>query len=170
MQVGISFVKIILNSIKPRTELLGRLPGTDIFCNILQYPMATKIPGILIIRINSGTLCFANANFIRERIVKWVVDENGSGESSKGGIQAMVLDMTNVMNIDTSGIHALEELHKILISQGIELAMANPRWQVIAKMKAAKLIEKIGAGWVFLSVADAVDASLRLKINGFNSC
>ncbi|KAL3630496.1 hypothetical protein CASFOL_023480 [Castilleja foliolosa] len=43
----------------------------------------------------------------------------------------------------------------MIISQGIELAMANPRWQVIAKMKAAKLIEEIGADWVFLSVADA---------------
>ncbi|KAL3613109.1 hypothetical protein CASFOL_025217 [Castilleja foliolosa] len=59
----------------------------------------------------------------------------------------------------------------MIISQGIELAMANRRWQVIAKMKAAKLIEEIGADWVFLSVADAVDDLLRLKINnGFNRC
>lgn len=48
--------------------------------------------------------------------------------------------------------------------------MVNPRWQVITKMKAAKFIEKIGAGWIFLSVADAVETSLRLKMNGLYTC
>ena len=72
MQVGISFGKIILLSIKPSTEELGRLPGTDIFCSINQFPVATKIPGI-IIQINSGTLCFANANFIRERSIFYFI-------------------------------------------------------------------------------------------------
>ncbi|XP_047954100.1 low affinity sulfate transporter 3-like [Salvia hispanica] len=120
--VGISFGKIILLSIKPSTEELGRLPGTDIFCSINQFPVATKIPGIIIIQINSGTLCFANANFIRERILKWLSDENEIKEN-KAGVRVMILDMTNVMNIDTTGIHAMEELHKKLISRGIENAL-----------------------------------------------
>lgn len=168
--VAISFAKIILLSIKPSTEVLGRLPGTEIFCNINQFSVATKIPGLIIIRINSGTLCFANASFIRERILKWLSNENEMKESTKAGVRVMVLDMTNVTNIDTTGIHAMEELHKKLISRGIELAMVNPRWQVITKMKAANFIEKIGSGWIFLSVADAVETSLRLKINGLYSC
>ncbi|KAL1540536.1 Low affinity sulfate transporter 3 [Salvia divinorum] len=172
--VGISFGKIILLSIKPSTEVLGRLPGTDIFCSINQFPVATKIPGIVIIRINSGTLCFANANFIRERILKWLSDENETKESNKAGIRVMILDMTNVMNIDTTGIHAMEELHKKLISRGIELAVANPRWEMINKMKAAKFVEKMGADWIFLSVGDAVEAmaSLRRKmnVNGLYAC
>ncbi|KAK4489924.1 hypothetical protein RD792_000572, partial [Penstemon davidsonii] len=155
LAVFISFAKIILNSIKPSTEVLGRLPGTDIFCNMVQYPMAIKISGILVVHINSGLLCFANANFIRERILNLVVDENGV---EGGGLRVLVLDMTNVMNIDTSGIHAMEELQKKLISQGVELAVANPNWQVINKMKASKFIEKIGSGWIFQSVADAVNA------------
>ncbi|KAM7518605.1 hypothetical protein LguiB_017567 [Lonicera macranthoides] len=71
--VTISFAKIILNSIRPGIEELGRLPGTDIFCDISQYPMAVKTPGILITRVNSGLLCFANANFIRERIFLFLV-------------------------------------------------------------------------------------------------
>jgi len=67
LQVAISFGKIILLSIRPGTELLGRLPGTDLFCDIRQYPMAIETPGVFLIRINSGLMCFANANFIRER-------------------------------------------------------------------------------------------------------
>lgn len=68
-QVGISFAKVILNSIQPGTEKLGRLPGSDLFGDVNQYPMAMKIPGALIVRVKSALLCFANANFIRAKYV-----------------------------------------------------------------------------------------------------
>ncbi|CAN4119056.1 unnamed protein product [Withania somnifera] len=68
--VGISFARIILDTIRASTEVQGRLPGTtDTFCDITQYPGATRISGISIIRINSGSLCFANATSIRERYI-----------------------------------------------------------------------------------------------------
>lgn len=67
MQVSISFAKILINSLRPGIDVLGRLPTTDIFCNINQYPMAIETPSILIIGINSSLLCFANANSVKER-------------------------------------------------------------------------------------------------------
>ncbi|KAL1536222.1 Low affinity sulfate transporter 3 [Salvia divinorum] len=167
--VVMSFGKVIVISIKPSTEVVGRVPGTDIFCNIMQYPIANKLSGVLITRITSATFCFANASFIRERILKIVEDENNIEEVAKGRLYVLILDMTNVMNIDTSGIHALGEVHKKLNARGLQLAVVNPKWQVITKMKAAKLIDKIGAEWVFLSIGDAVEASVRLKMNGLNS-
>lgn len=63
-----SFAKIILTSIQPGIEKLGRLPGSDaLFMGIDQYPMAVQTPGAVVIRIKSALLCFANANFIKER-------------------------------------------------------------------------------------------------------
>ncbi|CAA0842076.1 Sulfate transporter 2.1, partial [Striga hermonthica] len=118
--VAISFAKVIMSSIKPSIEIVGRIPGTDLFCNTLQYPVAIKIHGFLIARINSGTLCFANASFIRERILRSVKEECNLKESTKGRLYVLVLDMTNVTNIDSSGIHALEELHQNITAQGIE--------------------------------------------------
>ncbi|XP_057973283.1 low affinity sulfate transporter 3-like isoform X2 [Malania oleifera] len=168
--VTISFGKIILTSIRPSTEEQGRLPGTDTFSDISQYPMAIKTPGILIIRINSGLLCFANANFIRERVMQRVSEDGDvTKENAEGCIQLLVLDMSSVINIDTSGILGLEELHKNMVSKCIELAMANPRMQVIQKLKLAKFTDKIG-GHVFLSVSDAIDASLASKLVNFSSC
>ncbi|KAI3503123.1 hypothetical protein L1887_31559 [Cichorium endivia] len=76
-EVAVSFAKIILNALRPRVEELGRLPGTDIFCELDQYPVAQAVPSILIIRLNSGLLCFTNANPLRDRIFKWVTEENG---------------------------------------------------------------------------------------------
>jgi len=49
------------------TETLGRLPGTDLFGDVQQYPMAVKTPGVAIIRVKSSLLCFSNANSVRER-------------------------------------------------------------------------------------------------------
>ncbi|GLT32931.1 hypothetical protein SLA2020_075610 [Shorea laevis] len=160
--VTISFAKILLNSIRPGIELLGRLPRTEIFCEINQYPMAKKTPGILTIRVNSALLCFANANFVRERIMRRVTEEAGDEieEAAKERVQALIIDMSNVMNIDTSGILALEELHKHLVSHGMELALVNPQWPVIHKLKLAKFVDRIGRGLIFLSVAEAVDACL----------
>ncbi|XP_028113815.1 low affinity sulfate transporter 3-like isoform X2 [Camellia sinensis] len=72
----------------------------------------------------------------------------------------------DVMNIDTSGILALEELHKELVARGIELAVANPRWQVIDKLKVAKFVDKIGKGRIFLTVSEAVDTWFESKMVG----
>lgn len=96
MQVIMSFGKVIVTSIKPSTEEVGNLPGTDLFCNMVQYPIANKISGILITRINSGTFCFANASFIRERytfllvlnfmyylIIEYVLIQHGMSRSRK---------------------------------------------------------------------------------------
>ncbi|XVF36770.1 hypothetical protein REPUB_Repub19eG0087100 [Reevesia pubescens] len=167
--VTISFAKILLNSIRPAVEQLGRLPRTDIFCEVDQYPMAIKTSGILTLRVNSGLLCFANANFVRERIIRWVTEEE-TEETAKDKIKILILDMSNVMNIDTSGILALEELHKKLVSLGIKLAMVNLRWQVIHKLKLAKFVEKIGTEWIFLTVIEAVDACLASKLADTSNC
>ncbi|KAG8632990.1 low affinity sulfate transporter 3 isoform X1 [Manihot esculenta] len=169
--VTISFAKILLNGIRPGVEELGRLPRTDTYCDINQYPMAIKTPGILIVRVNSALLCFANASFIRERIMRWVTEEEGkSKESTKGRIQVVIIDMSNVTNVDTAGILALEELHKKLMSRETELAIANPRWQVIHKLKLAKFGERIGRGRIFITVDEAVAASISSKLTSLNNC
>ncbi|XP_019175251.1 PREDICTED: low affinity sulfate transporter 3 [Ipomoea nil] len=167
--VGISFVKVVVDVIRPSTEVLGRLPGTEIFCERAQFPAATTIPGILIVRINSGSICFANANFIVEKTLRWVAEANDTEKNSLDSVRVVVLDMSNVTNIDTSGIIALEELHKNFVSQGIQLVVANPRWKVIEKLKAAEFVNKVGGGWIFLTVADAVEACLHLKMLAFTT-
>ncbi|KAD6794365.1 hypothetical protein E3N88_05261 [Mikania micrantha] len=67
--VGVSFGRLILNSIRSDIEELGRLPGTDIFCDKSQYPGVVDVSGVAIIRLHSASFCFANANPIKERYV-----------------------------------------------------------------------------------------------------
>ncbi|KAM7270535.1 hypothetical protein ACFE04_029749 [Oxalis oulophora] len=160
MAVTISFVKVILIAIRPGAEILGNLPGTEVFCDTSQYPMAVTIPKVLTIRVKSALLCFANCNFVKERIMKWVTDD-AEGKVNRD-IQLVLLDMSNLMNIDTSGIASLEELRKSLASTEVELAIASPRWTVIHKLKLSNFVNKI-EGRVFLTVGEAAETFLSSK-------
>ncbi|KAL9393582.1 hypothetical protein Peur_012867 [Populus x canadensis] len=152
-KVIISFVKIIIFSIRPGTEELGRLPGTDIFCDVNQYPMAVKNSKALIIRVKSGLLCFANANFVKEKIMKWATEEEENDSQGKRTVQVVILDMST----------SLLELQNNLALGGMELAITNPKWQVIHKLRLANFVTKMG-GRVFLTVGEAVDACLGAKM------
>ncbi|KAJ0097390.1 hypothetical protein Patl1_27310 [Pistacia atlantica] len=146
--VAISFAKIILISIQPGIEKLGRLPGTDLFRDIKQYPIAVRTPGILIIQVKSALLCFANANFVKERIMRRITEEKDhedSEEKSQRTIQLVLLDMSS----------------KCYISQ--MLAIANPKWQVIHRLRLANFVDNIG-GKVFLSIAEAMDSNLSANM------
>lgn len=161
--VMVSFAKIIVISIQPGIAVVGRLPGTDAFGDVEQYPMAINMPGVLVVSIKSAWLCFANASPIRDRIEKWVIideAENGKGESI---IKVVIIDTSCLVSIDTAGIASLVELNKNLILHGVTLSIANPRWQVIHKLRLANFVSEIG-GRVFLSVGEAIDAILSAKM------
>ncbi|KAK6938185.1 SLC26A/SulP transporter domain [Dillenia turbinata] len=154
--VCISFAKILLQVTRPRIALLGKLPRTSVYRNIQQYPEATKVPGILIVRVDSA-IYFSNSNYVRERILRWLADEEEQKkESYIQKIQYLIVDMSPVTDIDTSGIHALEELYRSLQKREVELALANPGQTVIDKLQASKFHNLIGEDKIFLTVQDAV--------------
>ncbi|CAN1345441.1 High affinity sulfate transporter 1 [Linum perenne] len=51
---------------QPRTAILGKLPRTKVYKNIQQYPEATKVPGVLIVRVDF-VVYIANSNYAKER-------------------------------------------------------------------------------------------------------
>ncbi|KAI8532257.1 hypothetical protein RHMOL_Rhmol11G0199200 [Rhododendron molle] len=154
--VGISFAKILLQVTRPRTALLGKLPRTSVYRNINQYPDATKVPGILILRVDSA-IYFSNSNYVKERILRWLTDEEEQVKANKQArIQYLVVEMSPITDIDTSGIHALEELYRTLQKREIQLVLANPGRAVIDKLYASGFANLIGEDKIFLTVADAV--------------
>ncbi|XWS39701.1 hypothetical protein CRYUN_Cryun18bG0077500 [Craigia yunnanensis] len=154
--VSISFAKILLQVTRPRTAILGKLPRTTVYRNILQYPDATKVPGILIVRVDSA-IYFSNSNYVKERILRWLDDgEEGLKENSQPRIQYLIVEMSPVTDIDTSGIHALKELFRSLEKRDVKLVLANPGPVVVDKLHASKFPEMIGEDRIFLTVAEAV--------------
>lgn len=154
--VSISFAKILLQVTRPRTAILGKLPRTIVYRNILQYPEATKVPGVLIVRVDSA-IYFSNSNYIRERVLRWLGDEEEYlKENNQPRIQYLIVEMSPVTDIDTSGIHALDELHKSLTKRDIQLVLANPGPVVMDKLHASKFTDVIGEDKIFLTVSDAI--------------
>ncbi|PIN09080.1 Sulfate/bicarbonate/oxalate exchanger SAT-1 and related transporters (SLC26 family) [Handroanthus impetiginosus] len=154
--VSISFAKILLQVTRPRTALLGKIPRTNVYRNIQQYPEASKVPGVLIIRVDSA-IYFSNSNYIKERILRWLTDEEEQLKAvGLPSIQFLIVEMSPVTDIDTSGIHALEELHKSLQKRDVQLVLANPGPVVIDKLHESEFTNLIGEDKIFLTVADAV--------------
>ncbi|TYJ43983.1 hypothetical protein E1A91_A03G190500v1 [Gossypium mustelinum] len=155
--VSISFAKILLQVTRPRTAILGKVPRTaTVYRNIQQYPDATKVSGILIVRVDSA-IYFSNSNYVKERILRWLADEEEHvKENSQPRFQYLIIEMGPVTDIDTSGIHALEELFRALQKRDIKLVFANPGPVVVDKLHASKFQELIGEGRILLTVADAV--------------
>ncbi|KAL5542853.1 hypothetical protein UlMin_010563 [Ulmus minor] len=154
--VGLSFFKILLQVTRPRTAILGKLPRTTVYRNVQQYPDATKIPGVLIVRVDSA-IYFSNANYIKERILRWLTEEEEKlKENNLPTIQHLIVEMSPVTDIDTSGIHALEELFRTLQKRDIQLALANPGPILIDKLHESKFADVVGESNIFLTVADAV--------------
>ncbi|KAM3289861.1 sulfate transporter 1.2 [Capsicum chacoense] len=154
--VTISFAKILLQVTRPRTATLGRIPRTNVYRNIQQYPEATKVPGVLIVRVDSA-IYFSNSNYIKERILRWLMDEEEQLKAaSLPKIQFLIVEMSPVIDIDTSGIHALEELHRSLQKRNVQLVLSNPGRVVIDKLHASNFPSQIGEDKIFLTVADAV--------------
>nr|KYP52857.1 Sulfate transporter 1.3 [Cajanus cajan] len=154
--VSISFAKILLQVTRPRTAILGKIPRTTVYRNIQQYPEASKVPGVLIVRVDSA-IYFSNSNYVKERTLRWLMDEE---EKVKGDyrtkIQFLIVEMSPVTDIDTSGIQAFEELHRSLEKKGVELVLANPGPAVTDKLYASKFANRIGEDKIFLTVAEAV--------------
>ncbi|KAL3676255.1 hypothetical protein R1sor_026203 [Riccia sorocarpa] len=154
--VSISFAKILLHVTRPHTALLGNIPETKVYRNVDQYPEASTEPGILIVRVDAA-IYFSNANYIRERIIRYV-NEAQDQISLTGGVplQFVIIEMAPVMSIDTAGIHSLEELSKAFKKRGIQLAISNPGGRVITSLRDGGFVELLGTEWFFLSVSEGV--------------
>ncbi|KAK4564112.1 hypothetical protein RGQ29_006272 [Quercus rubra] len=123
--VAISLSKILLHITRSKTVVLGKLPGTNVYRNVEQYPNATTVYGILIIRIDAA-IYFLNSSYIKERILRWLsIEVEELKENNQPRIQYLVIDMSQeyinliyvhaaVTDIDTSGIHSFKDLQKIL--------------------------------------------------------
>ncbi|KAL5218694.1 hypothetical protein ABZP36_019378 [Zizania latifolia] len=154
--VVISLAKILLQVTRPRTALLGNLPRTTIYRNIDHYPEATLVPGMVIVRVDSA-IYFTNSNYVKERILRWLRDEEERQQDQKLlKTEFLIIELSPVIDIDTSGIHALEDLLRALEKRKIQLILANPGLAVIQKLRSAKFADLIGEDKIFLTVADAV--------------
>ncbi|KAG4981899.1 hypothetical protein AAZX31_10G028300 [Glycine max] len=156
--IAISVLRVLLFIARPRTFVLGNIPNSVIYRNVEHYPNAKHVPGMLILEIDAP-IYFANASYLRERITRWIDEEEerikATGETS---LQYVIIDMSAVGNIDTSGISMLEEVKKITERRELQLVLVNPVSEVMKKLNKSKFQNHLGEKWIYLTVEEAVGA------------
>eukprot|EP01018_Ginkgo_biloba_P022091 Gb_14048 [translate_table: standard] len=147
MAVGISLLRIVLHVTRPHIVLLGNIPGTTLYRNIEQYKEALRVPAFLILGIDAP-IYFTNSTYVRERIIRWLQDEEDRIEKEN----------ENTLHIDTTGIDILVEVKKTLETRGLQIALANPGAGVMEKLQTANVIETLARDCLYLSVGEAVSS------------
>ncbi|XP_061359548.1 probable sulfate transporter 3.4 [Gastrolobium bilobum] len=154
--VAISVFKILLHVSRPNTLVLGNIPGTPIFHNLNQYREALRIPSFIILAVESP-IYFANSTYLQERLLRWVREEEERVKANnESTLKCIILDMTAVTAIDTSGIDILCELRKMLDKRSLQLVLANPVGNVMEKLHQSNILESFGLKGVYLTVGEAV--------------
>ncbi|KAG0492146.1 hypothetical protein HPP92_005544 [Vanilla planifolia] len=144
LSVGLSVIRALLHVARPVTHKLGNVAGTELYRDVEQYPDSTTIPGVLILQLGSP-IYFANAGYLKERIIRWVEEEENCTKDKDHDLQLILFEMSGVAAIDNSGMGML-----------FEVALINPGLTVAEKMVASDFVDEIGKEWIFLSIGEAL--------------
>jgi SulP family sulfate permease len=158
--VGLSLVVMAVRTTRPHTAVLGRLPGTQVYRNVLRFPDAVTLPSILIVRLDAQ-LYFGNVSFLRDSLERLEAEHNASAATQP--LEAVIIDGSGINHLDSSAERALATLHHAYAERGIVLLMANVKGPVRDVLERSGLAEALGGQRMAFHVHDAV---LRLEATG----
>jgi SulP family sulfate permease len=144
--VAISLFLHLQRTSKPHYAVVGRVPGTQHFRNILRHQVETD-PATLAIRIDES-LYFPNARFLEDTI-------NGALARDKG-IRNVVLMCPAVNFIDTSALESLEALNLRLKDGGVRLHLSEVKGPVMDRLMRTHFLSAL-SGNIYLSQNDAFE-------------
>ncbi|KAL3721025.1 hypothetical protein ACJRO7_005788 [Eucalyptus globulus] len=154
--VGVSVFKILLHVTRPNTTVLGNIQGTHTYQSLSRYRVASKVPSFLILAVESP-IYFANSTYLQERILRWVrEEEEWIKENNQSALKCLILDMTAVTSIDTSGIDALVEIRKMVEKRSLKLVLASPVGNVMEKLDKSQTLDSFGPNGLYMTVGEAV--------------
>ncbi|KAI4331450.1 hypothetical protein MLD38_029638 [Melastoma candidum] len=162
--IGVSVFKILLHVTRPNTLLLGNIPGTHIYQSMNRHREALRVQSFLVLAIESP-IYFANSTYLQERILRWVREEEEWIKTNNGSmLRCLILDMTAVTAVDTSGIETILEVKKMLGKRMIKLVLVNPVGSVVEKLYKSDALESFGADELYMTIGEAVyDISSQWK-------
>ena len=144
--VGISLFLHLQRTSKPHYAIVGRVPGTEHFRNILRHAVETD-PATLAIRIDES-LYFPNARFLEDTI-------NGT-LAANCAIKNVVLMCPAVNFIDSSALESLEALNARLADSGVRLHLSEVKGPVMDRLRRSHFLKDL-TGKIYLSQNDAFE-------------
>ncbi|MCO6487115.1 MAG: solute carrier family 26 protein [Phaeodactylibacter sp.] len=147
--VALSIAIIIFRTTMPHFAVLGKIPDKPHYKNITRFDDLEVRDNILIMRFDAR-LYFANVNYFKEKI---------EAEIARKGkkLKLFILDANSINGLDSSGMHALEEIIDYCKAQGITFNIASVKGPVRDILVRGGLIDKIGEDNLFMRIQHAVD-------------
>ncbi len=147
--VALSLGIIIFRTTMPHFAVMGKLPGKPHYKNVNRFGDLEVRPDVLIMRFDAR-LYFANVNYFKEKIEQQI-EEKGPA------LKLFVLDANSLNGIDSSGMHALEEIHDYCQALGITFYMASVKGPVRDLLSKAGLVGEFEESHFFMRIQHAID-------------
>ncbi len=147
--VVLSFVFLQYYSSRPHIAELVNIPGTKYYRNMNRFPDATQSTEYLIIRFDNQ-LYFGNSSYFKDAIQEYVSNREPLPKF-------LILDNTNMHDIDSTGLHVLEDIHEYLEDLRIQLLMVGTIGPVRDFLKRSGFTDTLGVDHYYLTISDAVD-------------
>lgn len=142
--VALSIGLFLYRTSRPHSALIGRVPGTEHFRNVLRHKVETR-PELAMLRVDES-LYFANARFLEETVMELL--------SKQPALQDVVLVCPAVNLIDASALESLEAINERLGDAGVRLHLSEVKGPVMDRLRDTEFLRHLG-GQVFLSSYEA---------------
>lgn len=135
----------IWRSSRPHIAVVGNVPGTEHYRNVLRHTVVTQ-PHILGLRVDES-LFFANARYLEDRV---------SAElATHPAVRHVVLQCTAVNDIDASALESLRSIHQRLQDAGVQLHLSEVKGPVMDRLRRSDFLDRL-SGRVFLTHHQAI--------------
>ncbi len=151
--VVLAIIVLIHRVSYPATAVLGRLPGTDTYCDITVHPEAQTFPELLIFRFDAP-LIFANASYFANEVRRLITE-------AELPVRAVLLPSQQINHLDSTAAELLAKLQTELGAKGITLSFAEAKNALRQTMCRTGLEGKIGVDHFYESIDDGVQAFLQ---------
>ena len=142
--VATSILVHLYKTSRPHMAVVGRVPGTQHFRNVLRHEVETQ-PHVLSLRVDES-LYFPNARFLEDQLSRYAAD--------KPELTDLVLMFPAVNEIDLSALESLEAINTRLADAGVRLHLSEVKGPVMDRLKRSHFLEEL-TGEVFLSQHEA---------------
>ncbi len=145
--VLLSLVLYLYRTSRPHIAVVGWVPGTEHFRNVLRHPVVV-CPTLLSLRVDES-LYFANARYLEDRINEAV--------AARPQLQHVVLQCSAINDIDASALESLEAIEHRLQAAQIQLHLSEVKGPVMDRLQTTDFLQHL-SGQVFLTHYQAVAA------------
>jgi high affinity sulfate transporter 1 len=147
--IGLSVADLLVRTARPHDAIQGLVPGLAGMHDVEDYPGAQTIPGLVVYRYDAP-LFFANAENFRQRAL--------AAAERSGPVRWFVLNVEANVEVDFTALEALDAVREDINRRGAIFALARVKQDLLARLQAFGLADKIGAEYLFPTLPTAVEA------------